>query len=159
MELFRHAKACHNPAVVAATLTQLLNRYPDRTSDLLDIIQRQGAELTDLRGRIAILEAERRDRTEEASMEAEAIADALSRSAAAVEAREAAELQAWMERRGAPGGRARASRAVRYSDGTFASAIEFAEAEYEARLPFVRAGAARAARAQRDARGRFVPSA
>jgi hypothetical protein len=89
---------------------------------------------------------------------AAAIADALNRSAAATEAREAAELRAWMERRGAPGGRARASRAARYSDGTFASASEVAEAEYEARLPFIRAGAARAARARHDARGRFVVS-
>ena len=144
---------------MASALNQLLNRNRDHTSELLDAIQHQASELADLRRRMAVLEAERQDRIDNASMEAEAIADALNRSAAATEAREAAELQAWMERRGAPGGRARASMAIRYSDGTFACAAEIAEAEYEARLPFIRAGAARAARAHRDARGRFVPSA
>ena len=153
--LFRHARACHNPAIMASALNQLLNRNRDHTSELLDITQHQAAELANLRCRVTALEAERQSRIDNASMEAEAIADALHRSAAAMEARQAAELQAWMERRGAPGGRARASMAARYSDGTFASATELAQAEYEARLPFIRAGRIRALSAPRDRRGRF----
>jgi hypothetical protein len=95
------------------TLARLLNHNRNDTSELLAIIQRQTAELADLRRRVATLEAERETRADSASMEAEAIADALNRSAAATQTREAAELQAWKERRGAPGGRASASSAAR----------------------------------------------
>lgn len=140
------------------SLAQLLSNSRDDTSELLYTVQRQARELADLRTRVAALETERESRADDKSMEAEAIADALNRSAAATEAREEAEFQLWLERRGAPGGRARAREARRHSDGTFASDIEVAEAEYEARLPFARAGTSRAAQARRDEQGRFLPN-
>jgi len=133
------------------TLAQLSD-----TSELFT--QRQATELTSLQGRVDILEAERQNRADNARIEAEAIVGAQNRSAAATEARAAAELRTWMERRGAPGGRARAHTAARDSDGIFASAIEVAKAEHEARLTLVHAGEARAAPAGRDEEGRFLPA-
>jgi hypothetical protein len=150
------ASAWQNPTVSWLTLSRLLSRRDDHTSELLNTLQHQANELANLRVRLVALEAEREAHSTAAAREAEAVAIANAEANAADTA--AATLIASANRRGAAGGRVRARDAMRWSDGTFASYREADEADYEAYLPFARAGEARAARAQRDEHGRFLPN-
>jgi len=155
--LFSQPSAWQNPAMGWFTPNKQLTRIHDRTSELLDTVQRQTNELADLRARLVALEAEREARSAAAATEAEAVAVANASMEANTAATAANMLLTWANRRGAAGGRARAHCSIRWTDETFACRRDQEKAQYEAYLSFARAGTARAARAQRDERGRFLP--